>query len=448
MSAFPSTGRLTSVRPLWAIEGGRVTLEGDRLSGRPGSAQVRVGAQPARLAGCRRRLTIIVPFGLEGGATAMRLDELPGETAYIEVARTVRHRRAPGGQPGVRSPRQPVRHLQRRARPAGAGLDLPRPARRHPRAVLSAIVQSRRRSPSIPTAACMCPAGSTAASTGSNADGRAELFASDLGVACGLAFAPDGTLFVGDRSGTIFRVERDGTAQDVRDAAAQRRGLPSRLRPRRCLYVDGADARHARRRSIASTGSAEPTRLLPRLRPSAGLAFDAAAHLYVVDALAGASGVYRVRLDAPPIRSWCSPGRRSIGVAFDPHGGLAIATTDAVYRLNVGLRGMLPLSPQMNAGRIPRQMTQLFRRKPISDLLVKASIAQARDGGGRPDHAGHRRRHRRRHLRRDRHGGRRADRSQRRGDPLRRGAGTGAVVHSARWRVRTRRRSATPSSPR
>ena len=35
-----------------------------------------------------------------------------------------------------------------------------------------------------------------------------EVFATDLGVACGLAFAADGTLFVGDRSGTIFKVDR------------------------------------------------------------------------------------------------------------------------------------------------------------------------------------------------------------------------------------------------
>ena len=72
------------------------------------------------------------------------------------------------------------------------------------------------------------------------------------------------------------------------------------------------------------------------------------------------------------IPSSCSPGASLIGVAFDPHGGLAIATTDAVYRLNVGLRGILPLSPHQIPGRIPSHMTQLFRRKPIADLLVKA----------------------------------------------------------------------------
>ena len=44
------------------------------------------------------------------------------------------------------------------------------------------------------------------------ADGAVEPFATDLGVACGLAFDRDGTLFVGDRSGTIFRVDRTGQA--------------------------------------------------------------------------------------------------------------------------------------------------------------------------------------------------------------------------------------------
>ena len=31
-----------------------------------------------------------------------------------------------------------------------------------------------------------------------------------------------------------------------------------------------------------------------------------------------------------------------IGLAFDPHGGLALATSETVYRLNVPLKGLLP----------------------------------------------------------------------------------------------------------
>ena len=37
-------------------------------------------------------------------------------------------------------------------------------------------------------------------------DGTSEIVAHDLGVACGIAFGSDGTMFVGDRSGTVFRV--------------------------------------------------------------------------------------------------------------------------------------------------------------------------------------------------------------------------------------------------
>jgi hypothetical protein len=31
-----------------------------------------------------------------------------------------------------------------------------------------------------------------------------------------------------------------------------------------------------------------------------------------------------------------------IGLAFDPHGGLALATNETVFRLAVGVRGLLP----------------------------------------------------------------------------------------------------------
>ena len=79
-------GRVTAVRPLWAIEGGRVTLEGTRFDLERGLPQVRVGAQPARLAAASpTALTVLVPQGLEGGQTAVRVDELPGETAFVEI---------------------------------------------------------------------------------------------------------------------------------------------------------------------------------------------------------------------------------------------------------------------------------------------------------------------------------------------------------------------------
>ena len=71
---------------------------------------------------------------------------------------------------------------------------------------------------------------------------RPEPFATDLGVACGLAFAPDGTLFVGDRSGTIFRVDRDGQATTFATLPAERGGVSPRDRPRRRAVCQRSDA--------------------------------------------------------------------------------------------------------------------------------------------------------------------------------------------------------------
>ncbi len=79
-------GRITSVRPLWAIEGGRVTLDGDDFPIDPVVPHVRLGTQPARLAAASSSaLTLIVPEGLDGGPTSVRIDELPGETAFVEI---------------------------------------------------------------------------------------------------------------------------------------------------------------------------------------------------------------------------------------------------------------------------------------------------------------------------------------------------------------------------
>ena len=58
-------GRLTSVRPLWGIEGGRVTLEGDGFAIDPVAPQVRVGVQPAHLAAASGTTLTLLMFGCE-----------------------------------------------------------------------------------------------------------------------------------------------------------------------------------------------------------------------------------------------------------------------------------------------------------------------------------------------------------------------------------------------
>jgi sugar lactone lactonase YvrE len=176
-------------------------------------------------------------------------------------------------------------------------------------------------------------------------DDTPELYATELGVPTGLAFGPDGALYVGDRSGTIFRI---GASRQVESFAT----LPSSVAAFH-LAFGGSDLFV----SAPTLSSHDPIyRITPeRLvdtygppfgRPQ-GLALDSRGDLYVVDALAGASGLYRVAADAPdraPELVVSAP--MLIGVAFDPEGGLVLASSDTIWRLDVDLQPLAPARPR------------------------------------------------------------------------------------------------------
>jgi hypothetical protein len=167
------------------------------------------------------------------------------------------------------------------------------------------------------------------------ADGSAEIVAHDLGVACGIAFGSDGTMFVGDRSGTVFRVGSSAHVVPFVSLPPSLAAFHLAMGPDDALYVTGptmATYDHVYRIdrqgavSIVSSEFGRPQ----------GLAVDAAGALYVVDALAGGAGLYRVRPGAP--RELVVAATALVGVAFDPRGGLVVASNDTIYRLDTGLK--------------------------------------------------------------------------------------------------------------
>ena len=167
------------------------------------------------------------------------------------------------------------------------------------------------------------------------ADGTTEIVAHDLGVACGIAFGSDGTMFVGDRSGTVFRVGSSAHVVPFVSLPPSLAAFHLAMGPDDALYVTGptmATYDHVYRvdrQGIVSIVSSEFG------RPQ-GLAVDEAGTLYVVDALAGGAGLYRVRDGAP--RELAVAAASLVGVAFDPRGGLVVASNDTLYRLDNGLR--------------------------------------------------------------------------------------------------------------
>jgi sugar lactone lactonase YvrE len=158
-------------------------------------------------------------------------------------------------------------------------------------------------------------------------DGSYETVASDLGLACGIAFASDGSMFVGDRSGTIFHIDDKGRAHTVATLPASVAAFHLAMSPADDLFVSGPTlstydpvyrvSLEGRVETIGQTFG----------RPQ-GLAFDGAGNLHVVEALAGSAAIYRLHADR---RTLVVGGARLVGLAFGAAGQLVVATSDSVY---------------------------------------------------------------------------------------------------------------------
>jgi sugar lactone lactonase YvrE len=164
-----------------------------------------------------------------------------------------------------------------------------------------------------------------------DADGTLEPFVSELGVACGLAFDPDGTLYVGDRSGTIFRVSSAGEVAPFATLPPSVAAFHLAMGPTGDLYVTAPTlSTHDAVYRVDQGGSV--TTVTCRFGRPQGLAFDGRGVLHVVEALAGASGVYRLRSDGEVELVVAAPGL--VGLAFDQHGGAAVVSHDTVFRFD------------------------------------------------------------------------------------------------------------------
>ena len=335
-----SPSRITGVRPLWAVEGGRLTIDGSGFSVEP-LADVRIGGVPARLA-CisSQSLTAIVPPGLDGGSTPVRIDSAPGETAYVEIGAPL--------ATGLHQVDNPVFDSE-------GNLYVTFSGSRGQQTPVSIFVVRRdgSRAPYVsgipnPTSMAFDMDGRLHVSSRFDgtvyrvsADGSLEVVASELGVACGIAFDRDGTLFVGDRSGSILRVV-DGRATTFATLPPSVAAFHLAFGPDGSLFVTGPtlSTRDGVYR-IDARGDVEP--YCDGFGRPQGMAFDDEGRLYVVDALACGGGLYRIDTDTRAASPLVEAGGL-VGLAFASDGTLALANADTVYRLDAGVRGLLPFS--------------------------------------------------------------------------------------------------------
>ena len=172
-------------------------------------------------------------------------------------------------------------------------------------------------------------------------NGTFSTYVEGMGVATGLAFDPEENLFVGDRSGTIFKISRDRQIFVFATLEASIAAYHLAFGPDRYLYVTGPttssfDSVHR----ISPAGEVEV--FYRGLGRPQGMTFDAEGNLYVAASLGGRKGIVRIAPDRQAHLAVSGAGL--VGVAFTAGRSLILANTSSIFHLNWDVRGLPLLS--------------------------------------------------------------------------------------------------------
>ena len=165
------------------------------------------------------------------------------------------------------------------------------------------------------------------------------VYASGLGVATGIAFDSEGVMFVGDRSGTIYRIPEFGTVETFAVLDPSVAAYHIAFGPDGRLYVSAPglasnDAIHA----VDTEGNVE--KFVRGFGRPQGLAFDNAGNLYAAACHAGKRGIFRIGTDPDDVEHIVA-GMNVVGLCFTRKGKMVVATGEAVYSVAVGVHGTL-----------------------------------------------------------------------------------------------------------
>ena len=166
--------------------------------------------------------------------------------------------------------------------------------------------------------------------------GTVTPFARNLGSATGIAFDAQGHLYVGDRRGTIHHVAPDGTARTF-----------ARLEPSAASYhLACSDDGWLYVSYPTLSGTDQISRIAPDgtvhtfvrgLGRAQGLAFDREHNLYVVAYVEGTGGVVRITPEGEV--QHVIAGLNLVGLAFRPPGTLVLADNSTLYALDFAVSG-------------------------------------------------------------------------------------------------------------
>ena len=167
--------------------------------------------------------------------------------------------------------------------------------------------------------------------------GEPTIYAEGMGVATGAAFDAEGNLFVGDRSGTIFKINSERQIFVHATLEPSPAAYHMAVNAAGTLFVTGPtlssnDAIWA----IEPNGETRPWyRGLGRPQ---GLALSKEGDIYLAACLHGRRGIVRVTPQGEATLVLSGPNL--VGLAYSPLGTAILATSEAVYDVDLGVEGL------------------------------------------------------------------------------------------------------------
>jgi sugar lactone lactonase YvrE len=336
--AAGSLPRVDDVVPAAALPNGEVELTGVSLGPNGfGLPSVFVDNQPARVLMSRpTRLAFRIPAEASTGIIEVRTPSGAANPAAVRVARQLNDGLHPVTSPavsrsgmvyatisGARGKPTPVSVV--RVSPDGRGTPF-----------VTGILNA--------TGLAFSPGGDlfvTSRAEGNvyqiNDAGEPSLYAEGMGVATGAAFDAEGNLFVGDRSGTIFKINPERQIFVYATLEPSVAAYHMAVDAAGTLYVTGPtlssnDAIWA----IDTHGDARP--LYRGLGRPQGLALSKEGDIYLAACLHGRCGI--VRVTPQGVATLVLAGPNLVGLAFSPLGTAILATSEAVYDVDLGVVGL------------------------------------------------------------------------------------------------------------
>ncbi|MBW8746437.1 MAG: gluconolaconase [Acidobacteria bacterium] len=168
--------------------------------------------------------------------------------------------------------------------------------------------------------------------------GAMTVYAEGMGVATGIAFDNDGNLFVGDRSGTIFKIDRERQIFVYATLEPSVAAYHLTFDTTGTLFVT-APTTSSRDHVYTINRNGEVDTFYNGLGRPQGSAFDIDGNFYLAASLNGQRGIVRItpRREASLIVS----GNSIVGFCFLEDGCAAIATNNALYHVELGIEGQL-----------------------------------------------------------------------------------------------------------